>query len=94
MLGVVTPKNGMIIVVLRRSVKGAQCLPVNQDGERVFDESINMLLVVANESYDEFARSLQTEYEDDCGVTFGRCPGWRSASLLRNFSKFLVSRTR
>ena len=47
-------------------------LPVNQDGVRVFDESINQLVVVANESYKDFARKLQTEYEDDCGVTFGK----------------------
>src|SRR5437773_8814942 len=49
-------------------------LPVNQNGERVFDENINKLLVVANESYEEFAKSLQTEYEQDCGVTFGKVP--------------------
>jgi type III restriction enzyme len=49
-------------------------LPVNQDGVRVFDESVNKLLVVANESYDDFARKLQTEYEEDCGVTFGKVP--------------------
>src|SRR5258708_527438 len=49
-------------------------LPVNQAGERVFDESINKLLVVANESYEDFARSLQEEYEEDCGVTFGKVP--------------------
>ena len=47
-------------------------LPVNQDGERVMDENINKLMVVANESYEDFARSLQTEYELDCGVTFGK----------------------
>ncbi len=47
-------------------------LPVNQNGERVFDENLNKLLVVANESYDDFARTLQTEYEEDCGVTFGK----------------------
>ncbi len=47
-------------------------LPVNQDGERVVDENINKLTVVANESYEEFARGLQTEYEQDCGVTFGK----------------------
>ena len=47
-------------------------LPVNQAGERVMDENINKLMVVANESYDSFARSLQTEYEQDCGVTFGK----------------------
>lgn len=47
-------------------------LPVNQDGERVFDDSINRLVVVANESYKDFAKKLQTEYEEDCGVTFGK----------------------
>lgn len=47
-------------------------LPVNQNGERVFDDNINKLLVIANESYEDFARSLQTEYEEDCGVTFGK----------------------
>ena len=49
-------------------------LPVNQDGERVFDENINKLLVIANESYEDFAKSLQNEYEQDCGVTFGKVP--------------------
>jgi type III restriction enzyme len=49
-------------------------LPVNQDGVRVFDESVNKLFVVANESYDDFARKLQTEYEEDCGVIFGKVP--------------------
>ncbi len=43
-------------------------LPVNQDGERVFDENINILTVIANESYEDFAKTLQTEIEDECGV--------------------------
>jgi type III restriction enzyme len=29
---------------------------------------------MANESYEDFARALQTEYEEDCGVTFGKIP--------------------
>jgi type III restriction enzyme len=49
-------------------------LPVDQDGKRVFDETINKLYVMANESYEDFARALQTEYEEDCGVTFGKVP--------------------
>ncbi len=49
-------------------------LPVDQDGRRVFDESVNRLYVMANESYEDFARALQTEYEEDCGVAFGRVP--------------------
>ncbi|MGA2584478.1 MAG: type III restriction endonuclease subunit R [Tepidisphaeraceae bacterium] len=49
-------------------------LPVNQHGQRVFDDSINKLFVMANESYEDFAQKLQTEYEEDCGVTFGKVP--------------------
>jgi type III restriction enzyme len=47
-------------------------LPVNKDGVRVFDDTINKLLIIANESYEDFARALQSEYEEDCGVIFGR----------------------
>ncbi len=58
-------------------------LPVDQRGLRVFDESINKLFVVANESYEDFARALQTEYEEDCGVTFGKVPVTALAKLTR-----------
>ena len=46
-------------------------LPVNQQGERIFDETINRLTVIANESYEDFARKLQTEIEEDFNVHFG-----------------------
>jgi len=49
-------------------------LPVDETGKRVFDESINKLYVMANESYEDFARKLQNEYADECGVTFGKVP--------------------
>ena len=58
-------------------------LPVDQNGLRVFDESINKLYVMANESYEDFARALQTEYEEDCGVTFGKVPITALAKLTR-----------
>src|ERR1700757_1086419 len=45
-------------------------LCVDQSGKRNLERSINRLTVIANESYDEFARSLQKEIEDDCGVKF------------------------
>ena len=45
-------------------------LSVNQQGKRIFDPNINRLTVIANESYDAFAKALQKEIEDDCGVTF------------------------
>ena len=46
-------------------------LPVNQDGERQYDENLNVLTVIANESYHDFAESLQKEMEDETGVKFG-----------------------
>ncbi len=46
-------------------------LPVNQDGKRVFDENINVLTVSANEYYEDFAKVLQSEIEEECGVDFG-----------------------
>jgi type III restriction enzyme len=58
-------------------------LPVDQNGLRVFDESINKLYVMANESYEDFARALQTEYEDECGVTFGKVPMTALAKLVQ-----------
>jgi type III restriction enzyme len=58
-------------------------LPVDQTGQRVFDESINRLHVIANESYEDFAKALQTEYEEDCGVTFGKVPIRALAGMTR-----------
>jgi type III restriction enzyme len=49
-------------------------LPVNQDGERIHDSQINRLTVIANEAYDQFAKALQTEYEEDTGQRFGVVP--------------------
>ena len=40
-------------------------LAVNQSGERIHDETVNVLTVVANESYQEYARRLQGEYVAD-----------------------------
>lgn len=37
-------------------------LPVNKYGDRIQNQNINVLTVVANESYDEYVRSLQMEY--------------------------------
>ena len=44
-------------------------LCVNQTGERQYDANLNILTVMANESYDEFASSLQKEYEE-AGIRF------------------------
>ena len=39
-------------------------LPVAQNGERIMDETINILTVVANESYEAYAANLQNEYRE------------------------------
>ncbi len=43
-------------------------LAVNQEGKRVHDEKLNVLTVVANESYTNYVRQLQTEVEDEFGT--------------------------
>ena len=45
-------------------------LCVNQQGERIFDKSINILTVITNQSYKDFAESLQKEMQEDCNVIF------------------------
>jgi type III restriction enzyme len=59
-------------------------LAVNQDGRRIYDQNINRLTVVANESYNDFAKTLQQEIETDCGVDFsGRIKPKRERVLVK-----------
>ncbi len=37
---------------------------------RTYDKNINRLTVIANESYDDFAKTLQNEIAQDCNVSF------------------------
>lgn len=61
-------------------------LCVNQEGERVMDRHINRLTVIANETYEDFARQLQSEMAAD-GVEFR--PG-----MVRNERKKVQVRLR
>ena len=54
----------------RQEIGRGMRLSVDQNGNRIFDKHINHLTVIANESYEDFARQLQKEIENDCGVTF------------------------
>lgn len=56
-------------------------LCVNQDGERVFDTNTNVLTVMANESFAEFAEGLQKEIEADVGIKFGIIESHAFASI-------------
>lgn len=55
----------------RQKVGRGLRLCVNQDGERIDDRNINILHVMANESFAEFAETLQREIETETGVKFG-----------------------
>lgn len=44
---------------------------VDQNGERHHGSTFNTLTVMANESYQSFAQSLQKEYEEEQGIKFG-----------------------
>ena len=68
----------------RQEIGRGMRLAVNQQGERVFDEQVNVLTVIANESYQEFAKALQTEIEEDCGVEFtGRIKNKRNRQAIK-----------
>ena len=49
-------------------------LPVGQNGERIYDDNINKLTVIANETFEEYAKGLQADIESDVGggFKFGR----------------------
>lgn len=55
----------------RQKVGRGLRLCVNQDGERIEDKNINILHVMANESFAEFADTLQKEIESETGLKFG-----------------------
>lgn len=52
-------------ITKRQTVGRGLRIPVTQDGVRFESGSENILTVVANESYEEFARTLQSDYAED-----------------------------
>jgi type III restriction enzyme len=52
-------------ITKRQTIGRGLRIPVNQGGTRFENLSENMLTVVANESYEDFARSLQNDYAVD-----------------------------
>src|SRR5699024_10505104 len=57
-------------ITKRQKIGRGLRIAVNQKGERESGFDINTLTVMANESYQEFADGLQSEYEED-GIRFG-----------------------
>ena len=66
-------------------------LSVDANGDRVFDPQVNRLTVVASESFEEYAKNLQTEMEKDIGggFKFGRVPAIAFAPLAVNDTETL-----
>lgn len=60
-----TLRETISIIRKRQEIGRGMRLCVNQDGERIFLRHINLLSVIANESYSEYVSSLQGEYEED-----------------------------
>lgn len=59
-------------------------LAVDQTGKRTYDQNINRLTIIANEAYDDFAKALQKEIEDDCGVAFtGRIKNKQTRTAIK-----------
>lgn len=59
-------------------------LCVNQDGDRIFDDDINVLEVIANESYKNYVDALQKEYKDDGEDAPPKPTSSRKSTIYRN----------
>lgn len=59
------------VLTKRQKIGRGLRLAVNQNGERVYGHNINVLTVMANESFADFAIGLQKEIEEETGVRFG-----------------------
>jgi len=70
----------------RQTIGRGLRLPVNKEGDRIYDEQINRLTVIANETFESFARGLQSDIEAAIDPTgnfkFGRIPKIAFTPLL------------
>lgn len=58
-------------------------LAVDQNGERKYGHEINTLTVMANESYEDFAKALQKEIAEEEGIKFGVIEKHTFANIAR-----------
>lgn len=59
-------------------------IAVNQDGKRVTDEGVNVLTVIANESYESYCEQLQSDYLENGDVAPPRPSNAAKAAAKRN----------
>ncbi|MCC6738940.1 MAG: DEAD/DEAH box helicase family protein [Planctomycetia bacterium] len=66
----------------RQTIGRGLRLGVDQDGQRRRGFDVNTLTVVATESYEDFARKLQKEIEEETGIRFGVVEAHQFAVIL------------
>ena len=77
-------QEGKSVMRKRQQVGRGLRLPVMTNGERCHLEEVNLLTVVAKESFSSFADKLQKEIEEETGVTFtGRIINVRDKKAVR-----------
>lgn len=73
------------VIKKRQEIGRGLRICVNQNGERVYGYPINTLTVMANESYEDFAKGLQEEIEKEEGIKFGVITPYEFANIaVRN----------
>jgi type III restriction enzyme len=63
-------------------------LCVNQDGERILGDDVNVLTVIANQSYDNYVKNLQNEYVETGDIAPPKPTEVRKSEAKRNSSVF------
>lgn len=77
-------QDGKSVVRKRQQVGRGLRLPVMTNGERCHVDDVNLLTVVAKESFSSFADKLQKEIEEDTGVNFtGRIVDLREKKTVK-----------
>lgn len=85
-------QEGKSVMRKRQQVGRGLRLPVMTNGDRCHLEEVNLLTVVAKESFSSFAAQLQKEIEEETGVAFtGRIVNMREKKVVHLKDKVLKS---
>jgi len=85
-------QEGKSVMRKRQQVGRGLRLPVMTNGDRCHLEDVNLLTVVAKESFSSFAAQLQKEIEEETGVAFtGRIVNMREKKVVHLKEKVLKS---
>ena len=75
---ITTPKNDL---TRRQKIGRGLRIPVNQKGERIYNDKQNVVTIYASETFEEFANGLQKEYLED-GVVSNKIDANTFAGLI------------